>query len=382
MMFLEGIRILDLSRVLAGPLATQNLADLGASVLKIEAPNGDDTRHWGPPFQNGTAAYFQSCNRSKASLVLDFRKHEDLAKLHALVDTADVVIDNFTPKTRTRWGLDAEKLRAAKPSLITMSITGYAGERIHEPGYDVMIQAESGFMAIGGPVDGEPSKVGVAVVDVLTGMMASNGILAALFRRERKGGGASLEISLFQTALYSLVNVATNFLVSGEPSKRWGNAHPNIVPYQPFKTADRELVIGAGNARQFRNLCDILGIEDPRITTMTNAQRLSQRDTLIAMFTKVLVTRTAEAWLKDFREAGIPSAPILRPDEALTQVRSWDPQALIAVGTQGDGQVQMVAPPLRGDGLRTRHGSPPPLAHGGETLAQSWLANRQNSLAD
>ena len=374
MTFLEGIRILDLTRVLAGPLATQTLADLGASVLKIEAPNGDDTRQWGPPFQDGTAAYYQSCNRSKASLVLDFKDDEALAKLHALVKTADVVIDNFVPKTRARWGLSQGHIRALNPKSITMSITGYAGQRKNEPGYDVMVQAESGFMAIGGPVEGEPSKVGVPVVDILTGIMATNGILAALFRREREGKGASLEISLFQTGLFSLVNVASNFLVSGNASKRWGNAHPNIVPYQPFKTADGDLVIGTGNTRQFKKLCHIAGIEDPGILVMTNAQRVAQRDMLIPLLAGKLATRGSSHWLKALRDAGIPSAPILRPDEALSQVSGWDPDALIAVANRKGEPVHMVAPPLRGEGMRTNHLAPPELGEGGEALADSWLA--------
>ena len=211
-MFLEDVRVLDLSRILAGPMATQVLGDLGADVLKIESPGGDDTRGWGPPFQADMAAYFQSCNRNKCSLILDLKSRAGRDRLAELVEVADVVIDNFPPAVRARLGLMPEHLKVFNQRLITLSITGYRGRRAETPGYDVMIQAESGLMGITGPPEGEPYKVGVALVDVLTGMLAANGILAGLFRRERTGQGANLAISLFQTALLSLINVATGFL--------------------------------------------------------------------------------------------------------------------------------------------------------------------------
>lgn len=373
MHYLEGVRILDLSRVLAGPLATQNLADMGASVLKVESPKGDDTRQWGPPFKNEMAAYFQSCNRSKASLVCDFRLKEDAAFLQQLVAVADVVIDNFTPSVRERWGLDANSLRRKHPHLITMSITGYSGKRCNEPGYDVMIQAESGLMGITGPREGAPHKVGVAVVDVLTGMMASNGILAALFRKERHGLGASLEVSLFQTALYSLVNVATNTLMSGKASQRWGNAHPNIVPYQPFETKDQTLVIGAGNMRQYQKLCDVLGITDPTIREATNQQRVARRAQILVAFQNAIKTFSASDLLIQLKAAGIPSAPILMPHEALAQASQWHSQSLIGFQHEDQTETKLVGSPLLGDGMRQTHTPPPALNQGGMELAQQWL---------
>lgn len=375
MMFLEGIRVLDLSRVLAGPLATQNLADMGAEVLKIEAPLGDDTRRWGPPFQEDMAAYYQSCNRSKVSLVLDFKNPQDYQRLQDLIAAADVVIDNFPPNTRQRWGLSSQDLRKKYPELITMSITGYRGDRLNEPGYDVMVQAESGFMGITGPEEGEPSKVGVAVIDVLTGMMASNGILGSLVRRERHGMGASLEISLFQTALYSLVNVATNHLVSGEASQRWGNAHANIVPYQPFATADRSLVIGAGNQRQFLKLCQLLGLDDPDLLATDNAERLAKRDWVLQQLSQAFAQRSSESLLSELRQAGIPAAPILRPDEAIREARQWNPETLLAIPHATLGEIAMIAPPLRGEGMRQNHLPPPLLGEGGRALAERWLTH-------
>lgn len=373
MMFLEGIRILDLSRVLAGPIATQNLADMGAEVLKIESPSGDDTRHWGPPFVGDMAAYFMSCNRNKSSLVLDLKSDEGQARLRALVKVADVVVDNFPPKARHRLRVDAETLRGIKPELVTASITGYRGTRIDEPGYDVMIQAESGLMGITGPADGVAHKTGVAIVDVLTGMMTSNGILAALLRRFREGTGASIDISLYQTALLSLVNVATNYLVSGKRSTRWGNAHANIVPYQDFETADGTVIVGAGNQRQFLRLCDLLGIEDEGMRDTDNAGRVSNRERVLETLGAVIKKMASDVLLKDLKDAGIPCAPILNPAEAIQAVQKWDDQAVLALRHETLGMIGSMNNPIVGDGMREVHTAPPSLNQDGEVLAQRWL---------
>lgn len=373
MMFLEGIKVLDVSRVLAGPLATQNLADLGASVLKVESPTGDDTRNWGPPFQGKSAAYFHACNRNKASLVLDFKNPADFERLSQLIAVADIVIDNFPPHVRYRWNLDATSLQLRNPNIISLSITGYSGTRCDEPGYDIMVQAEAGFMAITGPTDGEPSKVGVPVVDILTGIMACNGILGALVRRERGGGGAHLEISLFQTALYSLVNVASSCLATGQPSRRWGNAHPNIVPYQPFPALDGQVLIGTGNQRQFEKLCNLLKISDDDIRQTDNAQRIAQRRKVVASLSSATQRIPMLTLLNQLRAARIPCAPILRPDEALAAVKGWDPEALIAVHNSEEQIQTMVASPLRGVGMRQSHLPPPELGQGGDALARQWL---------
>jgi len=372
-LFLEGLRVLDLSRVLAGPLAAQIMGDLGAETLKIEAPRGDDTRGWGPPFQGDMAAYFQSCNRNKASLALNLKAPADKRTLDRLIAVADVAIDNFPPAARARLGLTADRLRRINPRLVTASVVGYGGARADEPGYDIMIQAESGLMGITGPAEGEPSKVGVAVVDVLTGMMAANGALAALYRRERTGRGAALEISLFRTALFSLVNVAANFFVSGEPSARWGNAHANIAPYQAYRLKDRAIIIGAGNDDQFLRLCDLLELNDPVLRGWNNAQRVANREKLNAALKAKLAKRTADALLAELKAAKIPAAPILRPDEALARVRFWAPDALVAMSHETLGPMHSVNAPLTGDGVRVDHSPPPRLDEGGREMAERWL---------
>ncbi len=373
MLFLDGVRVLDASRVLAGPIAAQILADMGAETLKIESPDGDDTRAWGPPFQGPMAAYFQSCNRNKASLPLDLKTAADRETLARLAAKADVVIDNFPLPTRRRLGLDDERLRALNPRLVTLSVTGYEGGRAHEPGYDIMIQAESGLMGVTGPAEGEPCKVGVAVVDALTGMMAANGLLAGLFRRERTGAGAALGISLYRTALFSLVNVAANYLVSGQPSGRWGNAHANIAPYQSFQLKDRSVIIGAGNDGQYRRLCAMLGLDDPELLGWDNAERVANRRCLTEALQAKLAQWEAGPLLDALRREKVPAAPILRPDEALAQVRRWDPGAIVAMPHKELGEVLGVAPPLVGDGLRSRHASPPLLGEGGGDMAARWL---------
>ena len=378
MMFLEGVRILDLSRVLAGPFATQILADMGADVLKVESPSGDDTRHWGPPFQGDMAAYFQSCNRNKASLVLNLKDKAHYGRLLDLVEAADVVIDNFPPAVRRRLGLTARHFQKRKLDVVTMSITGYRASREDEPGYDIMIQAESGLMGITGPVQGEPFKVGVALVDVLTGMMAANGILAALYRKLKTGKGAELSISLYQTALLSLVNVGANYLVSGEPSKRWGNAHPNIAPYQPFSLSDRSVIIGTGNNAQFQRLCQVLEIGDPQITQLDNAARVKQREVLIPLIAEKLKTRSSQELLTALKAVKIPAAPILRPDEALLKVQSWDPHALIALEHETLGKVGLVNHPFQGEGFRTNHQPPPLAGERGQKMAEDWLSTNNH----
>ncbi len=372
--YLEGVKVLDLSRILAGPFCTQNLADMGADVLKIEGPTGDDTRKWGPPFQGDSAAYFQSCNRNKQSLVLNLKNTADAAQLRRLITVADVVIDNFPPDVRARLGVSARSVKQLNPSAITMSITGYGGTRRDEPGYDIMIQAESGLMGITGPVNGEAYKVGVALVDVLTGLMASNGILAALFHRERSGHACHMGITLFQTALMSLVNVAANTLVSGEPSRRFGNEHPNIVPYQSFQLADRAVIIGAGNDAQFRRFCALLGLNDPALTELGNADRVRRRDWVIDLLQAQLASWTCERLFPALREAKIPHAPILRPDEALQQVSQWNPDALLALSHKELGEMHAVAPALTGCGMRRDHQPPPQMGEGGAAMAARWLS--------
>ncbi|MBZ0113535.1 MAG: CoA transferase [Thermoanaerobaculia bacterium] len=379
MNFLDGVRILDFSRVLAGPLATQILSDLGAEVLKIEAPWGDDTRRWGPPFQGEMSAYFQSANRDKRSLVLDLASDQGSARAGELIAVADVVIDNFLPKTRRTLGLASKALRRGRPDLITLSIVGYRGLRTDDPGYDLIIQAESGFLGVTGAQEGAPTKVGVPVVDTVTGMMAANGVLAALYRRARTGEGASLSISLFQTAIFSLINVVSNHLVSGEPSRRWGNDHPNLVPYGIFELRDRSIALGVGNDRQYRRLLKVLGIDAPDLAALDNPGRVGRRSDVVQALQRAFAVRDSEEILTSLRREGIPSGLVLRPDEALARAAQWDPSALIAMEHPTVGKVRGVAPPVEGDGVRMSFTAPPLLGEGGADLARKWLEETENS---
>jgi crotonobetainyl-CoA:carnitine CoA-transferase CaiB-like acyl-CoA transferase len=358
--------------VLAGPLAAQVLGDLGAEVLKAEPPAGDDTRAWGPPWQGPMSAYFQSCNRNKASLLLDLRTAAGRERLARLVAAADVLLHNCLPPVARRLGIDAATLTTANPRLVALGITGYAGARRDEPGYDLAIQAEAGWIGMTGPPEAG-YKVGVAVVDVLTGLMAANGIQAALLRRARTGEGAAMSLSLYRTALFSLMNVATNHLVSGEPTRRWGNQHPNLVPYQAFEAADRPLVLGVGNDAQFRRLCDLLGLEGAGLRETTSRDRLARRGEVVEAVAAAVRRRVAGELVATLRASGIPAAPLLMPHEALAAVAGSDPEALVAIAHRELGEVRLPAPPLEGDGVRRAHLPPPLPGEGGEELASRWL---------
>src|SRR5437764_11862476 len=284
---LEGIRVVDLSRVLAGPYCAMLLADLGADVVKVERPGeGDETRTWGPPYAGGEAAYFLAVNRSKRSVAVDLKQPEGRALVLDLCAQADVVLENFRPGAAERLGLDAAAVHDRNPAVVYCSITGFGkrGPR-DRPGYDFVVQAESGLMAITGEPDGPPTKIGVALVDVLTGLNAAVAILAALRRRDLGGTGERIEISLLDSALAALVNVAQNALVTGEEPGRFGNAHPSIAPYQPFRAADGWVAVAAANDGLFARLCEVLGrselARDERFRT--NAARVRNRDGVIAL---------------------------------------------------------------------------------------------------
>lgn len=376
MTYLDGVRVLDLSRVLAGPLCTQILADLGAEVLKVEPPAGDTTRTWGPPFAGGEATYYQSINRNKASLVLDLKTGAGRERLAALAERADAIVHNFTPAAAERLGVGGILERAADRSVV-LGITGYRGERREEVGYDLVLQAEAGWMAITGPAEGDPHRVGVAVVDVLTGMMAANGVLAGLVHRARHGGGAALGVSLFQTAVWSLVNVSQAHLSTGEPSGRHGNRHPSLAPYELFRAADGALVIGVGTDAQYERLCDLLGIGEREgeedLRGLDNTGRVGRREAIGAALGARTAERRRDDLLADLREARIPAGPVLRPDEAITAARAWDPGAVLALEHAALGTLEALAPPLEGDGVRREHTAPPGMGAGGEEMAGRWL---------
>jgi crotonobetainyl-CoA:carnitine CoA-transferase CaiB-like acyl-CoA transferase len=315
---LAGVHVLDFSRVLAGPFATMLLADLGADVLKIESPQGDDTRQWGPPWFEAAgereSAYFLSVNRNKRSLALNLKSPDGQAIARELAAGSQIVVENFKPGGMAAFGLDEPQLRALNPALVYASLTGYGqtGPARDFPGYDFVIQGQSGLMSITGPADGEPTKLGVAISDVIAGLFAAVSILAALRHAERTGEGQQLDIALYDTSIAALVNIVSGALVSGQAPARHGNAHPSIVPYQPFEASDRAFTVAVGNDRQFAALCALLGhgewAADARFAT--NPARVAHRDALIALLAPIFRGRTAEAWTADLRALGIPAGPI------------------------------------------------------------------------
>ncbi len=314
---LSGLRVLDLSRILAGPFATQVLSDLGADVVKVESAWGDDTRNWGPPFVDlrgsSTSAYFASCNRGKRSIVLDLKNTEDVGTMKSLLSQADVLVENFRVGTLARMGFDPEELMKDYPGLIVCSITGFgqSGPRAKEAGYDVALQGMSGLMSITGIENGPPVKVGVAWIDVLTGWTAVSGILTALYHRERTGDGQWIDLSLFDVALMSMVNQAQNWLATGDSPRRMGHAHPNIVPYQAFEGSNGWFILATGNDAQHQLVCEMIGrIDLCEPPYDTNAGRLEHRSEIISSLAEVFLQSPIEDWLSQLKERGIPCAPI------------------------------------------------------------------------
>ena len=311
---LDGLLVADFSRVLAGPYATMLLADLGAEVVKVERPGGgDDTRSWGPPYDDGEATYFLGVNRNKRSIALDLTDPADLELARDLARRADVLVENFRPGTMDRLGLGHDDLRGHNPGLVYCSVTGFgAGQGAGLPGYDLLVQAVGGLMSVTGEPDGPGTKTGVALVDVITGLHAAVGILAALRHRERTGAGQRVEVCLLSSLLSALTNQASAFVAAGVVPGRMGNRHPSIAPYEVFDTADRPLVVAVGNDRQFRALCAALGrtdlAEDGRYAT--NPGRVAARADLVAALSETLRTKTADAWFATLTAAGVPCGPI------------------------------------------------------------------------
>jgi crotonobetainyl-CoA:carnitine CoA-transferase CaiB-like acyl-CoA transferase len=312
---LSDVVVIDLSRVLAGPHCTMILGDLGATVIKVEQPGkGDDTRHFGPPYIAGESAYYLGLNRNKQSILLDFSKPEGKERLLKLLSTATVLVENFRPGALERQGLGYEALRAINPGLIYCSISGYGqtGPYALRPGYDFVAQAESGLMSVTGEIDGDPQRVGSPVGDVSAGVYACISILAALRVRDRTGKGQYIDISLLETTMSLLSNVASNYLISGEEAPRLGNGHPNIVPYQAFHTKNGYVVVSCGNDRLFQELCQLLRREDLATdpSFASNPQRVRNRQELVPALQEEFLHRSTEEWLPDLRAAGIPCGPI------------------------------------------------------------------------
>lgn len=361
---LSGVRVLDLSRVLAGPWATQMLGDLGAEIIKIEKPGvGDDTRGWGPPWigegEARTAGYYLAANRNKKSVAIDIATPEGQKLIRELAAQSDIVVENFKRGGLTKYGLDYTNLKTINPKLIYCSITGFGqdGPDADKPGYDLMIQAMSGFMSITGNAEGPPRRMGVAMVDLTTGMNAAAAILAALYQREKTGEGQHIDIALFDVALSSLGNQALNYLVSGEAPGRTGNAHPNVVPYQPFQTADGWIVIAVGNDAQFARFAALTGhgamAEDERYRT--NAARVENRDSLIPPLVEAMKTRTSAEWTAALIDANVPHGPINTIEQAFAE-----PQAVHrGLSYSIDGTPQ-VASPLRLNASSMDDATPPP----------------------
>ncbi len=321
---LAGVRVLDLSRVLAGPFCTQLLGDMGAEVIKVEQPGkGDDTRQWGPPWFHGESAYYLSCNRNKKSVTINLQTAEGQELVRKLALNSDVFVENFKVGALARYGLDYSTLKKRQSRLVYCSITGYGqdGPAAHLPGYDFIIQAQGGVMSLTGEADGEPCKVGVAIADIVAGLYAANSILAALLWRERSGEGQFVDIALLDTQVSWLANVAMNYLLSGEVPGRYGNAHPNIVPYQTFETADGRVAIGVGNNAQFRRFCETLEIAhatgDERFST--NAARVKHRHELVALLQKSLRIKTTAEWLDKLAVAGVPAGKINNVQEVFAE---------------------------------------------------------------
>jgi crotonobetainyl-CoA:carnitine CoA-transferase CaiB-like acyl-CoA transferase len=373
---LAGTRVVDLTRILAGPLCTMMLGDMGAEVIKIEPPDkGDDTRGWGPPFVAGEAAYFLGINRNKRSLTLNMAVPAGQKILAGLVEKADVLIDNFRIGTLEKWGFTDAWFAQHAPRLVRCSITGYGstGPKAALPGYDFILQAESGLMSICGAPDGAPTKYGVAIVDVCTGMLASNAILAALNARHRTGRGQKVELSLYETSLAMLINVASNYLTAGRNGGRFGNGHPSIVPYTTYRTADAMVAIGIGNERQFTRAAEVLGhpewATDARFTS--NRARVENRDLIDGLINEALSHGDADAWLEKLKAVGVPCGRINSVADALDDPHTVARDMIETVEHSTIGALKMLGIPFKfSDTACSVRRAPPTLGqHSDEILA-------------
>jgi glutaryl-CoA transferase len=365
---LGHVKVLDLSRVLAGPYATMVLGDLGADVVKVEHPErGDDTRHWGPPFagegEARESAYFLSVNRNKRSIGVDLKDPEGLERVKKLAAGTDVLIENWRRGALEKLGLGYEDLSEANPGLVYCSITGFGpGPDEERPGYDFLVQARGGVMGITGQPGGEPTKVGVAISDIVCGLYASNAILAALHRRSATGKGARIEIPLFESTLGWLANRGQEYLVSGEDKGLIGNAHPSIVPYQTFEASDKPLVVAVGNNTQFAELCKVVGrpdlAEDERFAT--NPDRVANREALISELQEEIGKRPADEWAEEIRAAGVPSGPVNALADVFADDHVLGSGILQDIVHASAGPLKMLASPILIDTERLPIRRPPP----------------------
>ena len=374
---LSHLKILDLSRVLAGPWCTQNLADLGADVIKVERPeSGDDTRHWGPPFlkdeqgqETSEAAYYLAINRNKRSITLDIAHPEGQAIIRELVKTCDVVIENYKVGQLKKYGLDYDSLKAIKPDLIYCSITGFGqtGPYAHRAGYDFIVQGMGGFMSVTGEREdlpgGGPQKAGVAIADIFTGMYATSAILAALIHRAQTGEGQAIDLALLDVQVATMANVASNYLISGVPPKSWGNASPNIVPYQTFKASDGWIIVATGNDSQFRHFVEAGGqamlADDPRFAS--NPERVTHRELLVPLLQSMVAQKTKQEWISLLEAAGVPCGPINNFQEVFENEQVQARGLKMTLAHPLAGQVPLVRSPMRLSKTPVVEKSAPPL---------------------
>jgi formyl-CoA transferase len=372
---------LDLSRVLAGPYCTMMLGDLGADVVKVESPQGDDTRRWGPPYVEGESGYYLSCNRNKRGIVLDLSTPHDRDIARRLALRSDVLVENFKPGQMERWGLGYEELARDNPRLVYCGITGFGrtGPLADQPGYDFVIQGMGGMMSITGEPDGIPMRLGVAIVDLTTGMFAHSTILAALYAREKSGEGQRIDISLFDSQLGWLANIGAGYLLTGDLPARYGNAHPNIVPYQTFRASDNWFTVAVGNDNQWARLCRAIEreelIDDPRFAT--NPDRIRNRDILCPLLQSLFETRTASEWLALFAETGVPSGPVNDVGQALNHPQAQARAAVQEIHHPTIGPLPTIASPLRLERTPPTIRRPPPLrGEHTEEVLREWIGGR------
>ena len=376
---LSGVLVADFSRVLAGPYATMLLADLGAEVVKVESPDGDETRSWTPPVrgsgEHAVSTYYLGINRGKRSVALDLRDAHDAGLARELARRADVMIQNFRPGGLVRFGLDVEAVRAANPGIVYASISGFgAGPGARVPGYDLMVQAVSGLMSLTGDPDGPPYRAGISVFDVMAGNHAVIGILAALRHRDATGLGQHVEVNLLSSALSGLVNHSSAYVAGGVVPYRMGNAHPSVFPYELLPTADRDMIIAAANDRLFAKLCAVLGIpevaDDPRFAR--NRDRTVNRDDLKPILVERLATRGAEEWFELLVDAGVPCGPVNTIDGGFAMAEQFGLEPVVEVG-EGDRAVPMARHPVTFSRTPARYSLPPPELdeHGAEV--RKWL---------
>jgi crotonobetainyl-CoA:carnitine CoA-transferase CaiB-like acyl-CoA transferase len=385
---LDGIRVLDLTRALAGPYCTMFLGDFGADVVKVEQPQvGDDSRGWGPPFVGTESAYFLSINRNKQSITIDLKRSEGTELVRRLAGAADVLIENFRPGTMERFGLGEPQLRALNPRLIYASLSGFGadGPMKDSPGYDLVMQAYGGFMSITGTRDGEPTKVAVAIIDIVAGLMLGKAIMAALFSRERTGSGQKIDTSLLEAEVACLIPYGSDYLASGKVPGRWGNAHPNIVPYQTFNTRDGYMVVGAASEGNWHRLCQAIGrpelAGDPRFAK--NAQRVAHREELIATLQGTFRARDTADWLELLSDAGLPCGPVNTIDKVFTDPQVLHRNMLLEVEHPTAGKVRMAGMPVKFSCTPATLRLPPPLlGQHSEAVLQSWLNMARAEIAE